>query len=87
MPWGIEAGSTGAISQALTGQGAATVAIEADLAVPDAPARIFDAAERALGNGTALVLCHCESVNSGLLDTPSRASTGISPSPPGPPGC
>jgi len=52
MPWGIEAGSTGAISQALTGQGAATVAIEADLAVPDAPARIFDAAERALGNGT-----------------------------------
>jgi 3-oxoacyl-[acyl-carrier protein] reductase len=69
MAWGIEAGSTGAISQDLTGQGAATVAIEADLAVPDAPARIFDAAERALGNVTALVLCHCESVNSGLLDT------------------
>jgi 3-oxoacyl-[acyl-carrier protein] reductase len=69
MAWGIEARATGAISQGLTGQGAPTAAIEADLAVPDAPARIFDAAERALGNVTALVLCHCESVNSGLLDT------------------
>jgi NAD(P)-dependent dehydrogenase (short-subunit alcohol dehydrogenase family) len=30
---------------------------------------IFDQAEQALGDVTALVLCHCESVDSGLLDT------------------
>jgi 3-oxoacyl-[acyl-carrier protein] reductase len=53
----------------LTGLDAATVAIEADLMDTGAPPRIFDEAERRLGNVTALVICHCESVASGLLDT------------------
>jgi 3-oxoacyl-[acyl-carrier protein] reductase len=30
---------------------------------------IFDEAEHRLGHVTALVMCHCESVDSGLLDT------------------
>ncbi len=69
MPWGVEPGATDSIGDALRELGAATVAIEADLADPDAPARIFDEAEARLGGVTALVMCHCESVDSGLLDT------------------
>lgn len=69
MPWHIEPGRTGAIERALAETGAATAAIEADLAGTAAPARIFDQAERTLGGVTALVMCHCESVDSGLLDT------------------
>jgi 3-oxoacyl-[acyl-carrier protein] reductase len=45
------------------------VAIEADLTDTSVPARIFDVAEERLGPVTALVICHCESVASGLLDT------------------
>ena len=69
MPWGIEAGATQRTTADLETRGAATTAVEADLSDPDAPQRIFDAAENALGPVTALVMCHCESVNSGLLDT------------------
>ncbi|UUU26824.1 SDR family oxidoreductase [Streptomyces sp. DSM 40750] len=69
MPWGGEAGATEAISRALTEHGASVAAIEADLADPDTPARVFDEAEERLGAATALVMCHCESVDSGLLDT------------------
>ncbi|NBF00167.1 SDR family oxidoreductase [Nonomuraea sp. KC401] len=69
MTWGVEPGATDAITAALADAGAASVAIEADLSDVDTPSRIFDEAERALGNVTALVMCHCESVASGLLDT------------------
>lgn len=69
MSWGIEQGATGAIGRSLAGHGAAVAAIEADLADTGSPERIFDEAERRLGNVTALVMCHCESVDSGLLDT------------------
>ena len=69
MDWGPEAGATAAITQSLEGDGATAVAIEADLAVVAEPARVFDAAEQALGDVTALVMCHCEAVDSELLDT------------------
>ncbi|MGW1225065.1 SDR family oxidoreductase [Streptomyces sp. NPDC001478] len=69
MPWGVEQGATGAIEAALAERGARTAAIEADLADPDAPARVFDEAERRIGPVTALILSHAESVDSGLLDT------------------
>jgi 3-oxoacyl-[acyl-carrier protein] reductase len=69
MPWGIEAGAAAAIGRALAGRGAACAAVEADLSDPGSPALVFDEAERRLGNVTALVMCHCESVDSGLLDT------------------
>ena len=69
MPWGPEADATSAITDTLTQHGAATTAVEADLADPDTPARVFDEVERELGGVTALVMCHCESVDSGLLDT------------------
>jgi 3-oxoacyl-[acyl-carrier protein] reductase len=68
MSWGSEAGAAGAIERSLTRHGAAVTAIEADLTDTGSPGLIFDEAER-LGNVTALVMCHCESVDSGLLDT------------------
>jgi 3-oxoacyl-[acyl-carrier protein] reductase len=69
MSWGPEAGAAEAIADELAGRGARAVAIEADLSDVDAPARVFDEAEGRLGGVTALVMCHCESVDSGLLDT------------------
>jgi 3-oxoacyl-[acyl-carrier protein] reductase len=73
MTWGVERGAADAVDRDLTGHGAATAAIEADLADTDAPVRIFDAAERRLGGVTALVMCHCESVASGMLDTTTES--------------
>jgi len=69
MPWGAEAGAAGAIGRSLAGHGAAVAGIEADLADAGSPELVFGEAERRLGNVTALVMCHCESVDSGLLDT------------------
>ena len=69
MPWHVEPGAAGAVAETLAGRGAATAAISADLSGPDAPAQIFDTAEEQLGPVTALIMCHCESVDSGLLDT------------------
>ncbi|TXS56353.1 SDR family oxidoreductase [Streptomyces sp. t39] len=68
MAWGEQPGAAGGITASLERHGAAVTAVEADLADPGAPATVFDAAER-LGPVTALVMCHCESVDSGLLDT------------------
>ena len=69
MDWGVESGATAEITKELTALGATAVPIEADLVDPEAPERIFAAAEEQLGNVTALVMCHCESVDSGMLDT------------------
>ncbi len=69
MTWGAERGAADEIGSSLAARGAAFAAIEADLADVRAPARIFDEAERLLGGVTALVMSHCESVDSGLLDT------------------
>ena len=64
MPWGKQPDDTAAIRASLRQRGAASAAIEADLSTTTAPAEIFDAAQRQLGDITALVLCHCESVDS-----------------------
>ncbi|MFD9539212.1 SDR family oxidoreductase [Streptomyces sp. NPDC060022] len=69
MAWGAESGATEAIAEELAAHGAASAAIEADLTDPDAPSRIYDETERRMGPVTALVMCHAESVDSGLLDT------------------
>ncbi|MFF7280763.1 SDR family oxidoreductase [Streptomyces griseorubiginosus] len=69
MSWGVEPGATATIERLLAERGAATAAIEADLADPGTPARVFGEAERRIGPVTALVMSHCESVDSGLLDT------------------
>ncbi|MET7369039.1 SDR family oxidoreductase [Streptomyces sp. NPDC005566] len=69
MAWGAERGATETIAEELAEHGAASAAIEADLTDPDAPLRIYDETERRMGPVTALVMCHAESVDSGLLDT------------------
>ncbi|MFE5943483.1 SDR family oxidoreductase [Streptomyces sp. NPDC056480] len=70
MEWGEERGAAAAVTARLAARGAVCTAVEADLADPEAPARVFDTAEERLGRPvTALVMCHCESVDSGLLDT------------------
>lgn len=69
MPWGTEPGAPEELRAKVASVGARTLAVEADLSDPAVPTRLFDSVERELGNVTALVLCHCESVDSGLLDT------------------
>ncbi|MFJ1730400.1 SDR family oxidoreductase [Streptomyces sp. NPDC088254] len=69
MRWGAEPGAPEELRDRAAALGARTHAVEADLSDPAVPARLFDGVERALGSVTALVLCHCESVDSGLLDT------------------
>ncbi|WP_247688298.1 SDR family oxidoreductase [Micromonospora sp. C32] len=69
MPWGPDPSAVTQLSDQAARHGARTVAIEVDLGEPHTTAGIFDTVERELGHVTALVLAHCESVNSGLLDT------------------
>ncbi|NUT95143.1 MAG: SDR family oxidoreductase [Saccharothrix sp.] len=69
MEWGAEPGAPAGVQDQVEALGARALAVEADLSDPDVPGALFDRVERDLGNVTALVLCHCESVASGLLDT------------------
>lgn len=57
------------VADAVRDQGARTVVVPGDLTDPTTPAALFDAVEAELGPVTALVMCHAESVDSGLLDT------------------
>lgn len=56
MPWGSQPDDP-------------SLVIEADLADPGVPRRIVDEVTSQVGAPSALVMCHCESVDSGLLDT------------------
>ncbi|MGI8577402.1 MAG: SDR family oxidoreductase [Nocardioidaceae bacterium] len=69
MPWGCQPGDVEKVANSIREAGAATVAVSADLRVVESPATIFDAVGAELGPVTALIMCHCESVDSGLLDT------------------
>jgi 3-oxoacyl-[acyl-carrier protein] reductase len=52
-----------------TSPGARRVTVEADLERPESVPGLFDEVESLLGPVSMLVMCHCESVDSGLLDT------------------
>lgn len=69
MPWGRQHEDPARVAEELRSRGARTVSVAADLADPAAPAEVLDRVEAELGPVTALVMCHCESVDSGLLDT------------------
>ncbi|MEM8600373.1 MAG: SDR family oxidoreductase [Bacteroidota bacterium] len=69
QPWGSAPDDLAAIEACIAAQGARTVAVEADLADPDAPARVFDAVTEAMGQVAALVLNHTHCVVSDLLTT------------------
>jgi 3-oxoacyl-[acyl-carrier protein] reductase len=57
------------IADEVRGLGRSVVLLETDLESPDRAAGLVDTAAAALGPLSGLVLSHCESVDSGLLDT------------------
>ena len=69
MPWGSDPADTEWLHEQLNALGAKTIATEADLSLCEAPALIFDTVEQALGPVTALVLAHCQSVDSDIMKT------------------
>jgi 3-oxoacyl-[acyl-carrier protein] reductase len=62
------AGPAGVVA-AVEAAGRRVLAVEADLAQPTTPAELFGAVEEGLGPVTALVLSHCESVDSDIATT------------------
>jgi 3-oxoacyl-[acyl-carrier protein] reductase len=69
MPWGADTGTAATLTASVEPLGVRTVAFEADFEDAESPARLFDDVERLLGPVAVLVLCHCESVESGILGT------------------
>lgn len=69
MPWGADEAAARELAGFLEGSGARVCAIEADFADVTAPARVFDQAIGELGPVGALILGHCESVATGIMDT------------------
>ncbi|MET0864983.1 MAG: SDR family oxidoreductase [Nakamurella sp.] len=69
QPWGRQPDDVQQICEDLGQRGARTVAIEADLADPSAPQQLFAAAVQLFQPVTALIMAHCESVDSGIMDT------------------
>jgi 3-oxoacyl-[acyl-carrier protein] reductase len=69
MPWRSNPDDFIAIEKSLREHGARTLALEVDLAQPHTIPSVFDAVEQHLAPATALVLVHCESVDSALRTT------------------
>lgn len=69
MPWGRGDAQVEAVQALLQEHGARVVAVEADLADPGSVEPLFERVQHELGPVRALVLSHCESVNSDLLTT------------------
>lgn len=69
MPWSSDPGAVEDVHAELRAHGARTTVVEADLAEATTPALVFDAVEDSIGPVTALVMCHCEGVDSSIADT------------------
>lgn len=69
MPWGSNPADVTWLQEQLTALGAKTTAIEADLSQVETPAQVFDQVEQALGSVSALIMSHCQSVDSNILNT------------------
>jgi 3-oxoacyl-[acyl-carrier protein] reductase len=69
MPWGADTGAVAELADQLTSAGARMCPVEADFESTEAPAQVFEQVRRELGPVGALVLGHCESVDSGIMDT------------------
>jgi len=69
MPWGVRPDEVSLLGNELESVGARVLFIPADLEQPASAAMIFEAIAKDMGQVSALVLSHCESVNSGILDT------------------
>ena len=69
MPWGPDAGAAQELAGELAGAGARACPVEANFEDAEAPRQVFARVLRDLGPVGALVLGHCESVDSGIMDT------------------
>jgi len=69
MPWGQDTVARDEITEVLEKHGATVFSVEGDFEDTAAPAAVFRAVNEALGPVQALVMSHCESVDSGILDT------------------
>ncbi|MEV0644767.1 SDR family oxidoreductase [Phytomonospora sp. NPDC050363] len=75
MDWtSVDAEARDAIGERLTSHGARWHAVEADLSRPEAPGEVFADVVAAMDRPvTALVMVHCEGVDSGIRDTTVEA--------------
>lgn len=69
MPWGNKATEAEIVLQQARQFSARTAAVEADLSDTTAPTHVFDFVERELGPVTALIMSHCQSVDSNIENT------------------
>ena len=69
MPWGSRSSEAGAVLELVQGFSPRAVSLEADLSDPAVPGRIFDFVEQGLGPVSALVMAHCQSVDSSITTT------------------
>jgi 3-oxoacyl-[acyl-carrier protein] reductase len=69
MPWGVQPDDVQTLSRELESLGAEVSAYPADLEDPEAADRLLGQIAAEVGVLDALVLSHCESIDSGLLDT------------------
>lgn len=69
MAHGADEGIDKELATRLSAKGARSLSLEVDLEETGAVEDLFDSVEEGLGPISALVMCHCESVDSGILDT------------------
>jgi 3-oxoacyl-[acyl-carrier protein] reductase len=69
MPYGREPDAIAAITARLHACGARVCDVAANLEDTAVPVRIFETVSATLGAPMALIMSHCESVDSGILDT------------------
>jgi len=69
MPWGSQETEAEMVVAQVGNSGVNGFTMEADLAQPETPAHIFERTQEMLGPVTALVMAHCHSVDSNLLNT------------------
>jgi len=69
MPWGVQPNDVRTLTTELESTGARVWALPADLADPSAVERLMARIAGEAGPLRGMVLSHCESVDSGLLDT------------------
>lgn len=69
MPWGSNPTELSALVDEIRAAGADSWVVEADLSDPAAPVKVFDEVNTRLGAITALVVSHCESVDSDIAST------------------
>lgn len=69
MHWGADEDVGDELANQLHALGARSLSIEADLEQPDSVPALFNIIESSLGPISTLVMCHAESVDSGILNT------------------